>query len=156
MGTLNLLQNYLHGGSLSVVVNGQSSTECPSSVPVPQGSVIGPLLWNVFFSDILQLMLEASAYEDEYTMSFTCKRDDHHRTHYSSASELRGAEPMMAGAGPGLLARLKHPVSAGLHQDPRSKVRQRLTYTHHAQRWLKQVRGSLDTSVESAICMSLV
>ncbi|XP_037787426.1 uncharacterized protein LOC119582984 [Penaeus monodon] len=77
---LDLLQNYLPGRSLSVAVNGHSSTECPISASVPQGSVLGPLLWNVFFNDILQLISEASAYPDDCTMSFTCKRDDHQRT----------------------------------------------------------------------------
>jgi len=43
---LDLLQNYLHGRSLSVVVNGHSSTECPISASVPQGSVLGPLCFG--------------------------------------------------------------------------------------------------------------
>ncbi|XP_037790925.1 uncharacterized protein LOC119586288 [Penaeus monodon] len=77
---LDLLQNYLHGRSLSLEVNGHSSTECPIRASVPQGSVLGPLLWNVFFNYILQLIPEASAYADDCTMSFMSKRDDHQRT----------------------------------------------------------------------------
>jgi len=39
---------------------------------VPQGSVIGPLLWNVYFNDILQIIPEAYAYADDCTLTFTC------------------------------------------------------------------------------------
>ncbi|XP_069980217.1 uncharacterized protein [Penaeus vannamei] len=38
------------------VVNGYTSSEHPISASVPQGSVIGPLLWNVYFNDILHLI----------------------------------------------------------------------------------------------------
>ena len=70
-GLLHLLQDYLHGRTLRVVVNGHASTELPVKASVPQGSVLGPLLWNVYFNDILQLIPETTAYADDCTLTFT-------------------------------------------------------------------------------------
>ena len=41
---LSLLEDYLHGRTMQVVVNGQTSSKFPIEASVPQGSVIGPLL----------------------------------------------------------------------------------------------------------------
>ena len=49
----------------------------PIEASVPQGSVIGPLLWNVYFNDLLHLVPEAEAFADDCTLSFTC--DDTNR-----------------------------------------------------------------------------
>ena len=77
---LHLLQDYLHGRTLRVVVNGHTSTELPVKASVPQGSVLGPLLWNVYFNDILQLIPEATAYADDCTLTFTCERSERRNT----------------------------------------------------------------------------
>jgi len=77
---LHLLQDYLNGRTLRVVVNGHTSTELPVKASVPQGSVLGPLLWNVYFNDILQLIPEATAYADDCTLTFTCERNERHNT----------------------------------------------------------------------------
>jgi len=69
---LMLLEDYLQERTLRVVVNGHTSSEFPIQASVPQGSVIGPLLWNVYFNDILQLIPEAYAYADDCTLNFTC------------------------------------------------------------------------------------
>ena len=79
-GLLLLLQDYLRDRSLFVVVNGQSSQDHPISAGVPQGSVLGPLLWNVFFNDLLQLIPEAHAYADDCTLTFPCDSIDHRAT----------------------------------------------------------------------------
>ena len=47
---------------------------------MPQGSVIGPLLWNIYFNDILHLIPEAYAYADDCTLTFTCSRENRHAT----------------------------------------------------------------------------
>ena len=73
---LQLIQDYLQGRTLRVVINGQTSAKHPIKASVPQGSVLGPLLWNVFFNDILQLVPEAQAYADDCTLSFSCERKD--------------------------------------------------------------------------------
>ncbi|XP_045103032.1 uncharacterized protein LOC123499296 [Portunus trituberculatus] len=77
---LHLLQDYLQDRSLCVVVNRQSSQDHPISDSVSQGSVLGPLLWNVFFNDLLQLIPEAHAYAEDCTLTFPCDSTDHRAT----------------------------------------------------------------------------
>lgn len=77
---LCLLQDYLHDRTLRVVVNGHTSTEHPIKASVPQGSVLGPLLWNVYFNDLLQLIPEAKAYADDCTLTFTCDKSERQNT----------------------------------------------------------------------------
>ena len=62
---LMLVQSYLKDRALHVVINGHTSKEHSIEASVPQGSVIGPLLWNVYFNDILQLITEACVYADD-------------------------------------------------------------------------------------------
>lgn len=40
------LQSYLHGRSIKVVLSGQSSDTLPINASVPQGSILGPLLFS--------------------------------------------------------------------------------------------------------------
>ncbi|KAK4326961.1 hypothetical protein Pmani_002564 [Petrolisthes manimaculis] len=77
---LYLLHDYLRDRSLSVLVDGQSSKDYPIGAGVPQGSLLGPLLWNVFFNDLLQLIPEVYAYADDCTLTFPCDSTDHHAT----------------------------------------------------------------------------
>lgn len=77
---LQLLQDYLYGRTMQVVVNGHTSSEFPVNASVPQGSVLGPLLWNIYFNDILQLIPEAYAYADDCTLTFTCDRTNRQAT----------------------------------------------------------------------------
>ena len=51
---LVLLQYYLQGRTLQVVINGQSSRPSPIQVSVSQGSVLGPILWNIYIDDLLR------------------------------------------------------------------------------------------------------
>ena len=66
---LELLSNYLSDRSLSVVINGHTSSKFPVKASVPQGSVLGPILWNVYFNDLLSRIPTASAYADDCTLS---------------------------------------------------------------------------------------
>ena len=77
---LMLVQDYLQGRTLQVVVNGHTSSAHPIQASVPQGSVIGPLLWNVYFNDLLQIIPEAHAYADDCTLSFSCDSKAHSDT----------------------------------------------------------------------------
>ena len=73
---LLLLKDYLRGRTLQVVVNGQASDSLPVEASVPQGSVLGPVLWNVYVDDLLQQLPSVSAYADDCTLSITYPRQD--------------------------------------------------------------------------------
>ena len=48
------LQNYLQGRSINVVLSGQSSLPRPINASVPQGSILGPLLFSIFIDDVVE------------------------------------------------------------------------------------------------------
>ena len=75
---LHLIENYLEERTMQVVVDGFKSTEYNIEASVPQGSVLGPLLWNIYFNDLLNLVDEACAYADDCTLDFSCDKDDVH------------------------------------------------------------------------------
>ena len=45
--------SHLHERSIKVVLSGQSSDASPINAPVPQGSILGPLLFSVFIDDLV-------------------------------------------------------------------------------------------------------
>ena len=77
---LHLLHGYLQDRSLSVVVNNPTSEAHPVSGGVPQGRVLGPLSWNVYFNDLLQLILAAYVYTYNCTFVFPCNTTDNCET----------------------------------------------------------------------------
>ena len=75
---LLLLENYLQERILQVVVNGQASESLPVEASVPQGSVFGPVLWNIYIDDLRQLPA-VSAYANDCTLSYTYPRQNSER-----------------------------------------------------------------------------
>lgn len=67
---LDLLQSYLTGRTQFVTIDGIKSNVCPINVGIPQGSVIGPLLFNVFINDITQIKtnFDILMYADDTTL----------------------------------------------------------------------------------------
>ena len=66
---LSLLRDYLTGRHLKVVINGYTSEARPICAGIPQGSVLGPLLWLVMSNDMIQMLPEADAFVDDVTLS---------------------------------------------------------------------------------------
>ena len=73
---LHLFSSYLSGSSLRVAVNRCTSASFPVEASIPQGSVLGPILWNIYFNDLLQSAPSASAYADDCTLSWTYAREE--------------------------------------------------------------------------------
>ena len=61
-----------------MVVNGQTFQAKPMLASVSQGSILGPILWNIYVDDLLQLVPEIVAYADDCTLSHSFKRQDGH------------------------------------------------------------------------------
>lgn len=73
---LALIGDYLLERSLQVVIHGVNSSTHKIGASVPQGSVLGPLLWNVYFNDLLNLVPESHAYADDCTLTIRYKTEE--------------------------------------------------------------------------------
>ena len=63
---LKFLENYLTEHSRKIAVNGDFSDAFELSNMVYQGTVLGPVLWNVFFSDISSVMAKIHGTEAKF------------------------------------------------------------------------------------------
>lgn len=48
----------------------------PVSARVPQGSVLGSILWSVYFGELLRSIAAASAYADDCTLTHSYAREE--------------------------------------------------------------------------------
>ena len=80
---LNILRNYLHELNQRVVLNGQISSWELIKTGVPQGSVLGPLLFLIYNDDLLDNIQSTCKFFAEDTSLFSHVFDK-----YKSQSEL--------------------------------------------------------------------
>ena len=72
----NLLENYLSGRLQRVILNGQTSSWRPILAGVPQGSILGPLLFLIYINDLPnKLKSNAKLFADD-TSLFTIVKDE--------------------------------------------------------------------------------
>ena len=66
---LNLLHHFLNKRKQRVVLNGQFSTWKNVSAGVPQGSILGPLLFLIYINDLTEgLSTNAKLFEDDTSL----------------------------------------------------------------------------------------
>ena len=74
--TLKLFHSYLSNSRRKVRINGAYSTRRETNLGVPQGSVLGSLIFNIFIADIFYLMSGSNIcnYADD-TILYSCDRE---------------------------------------------------------------------------------
>lgn len=74
-----LLEDYFQDRTLYIVVSGQSTGPLPVRASVPQRSVLGPVLWNIYIDDLLLQLLTVAAYANDCKLSRSFCRLDSRR-----------------------------------------------------------------------------
>ena len=68
-------QSYLHNRYQKVTINGESSLRLPINCGVPQGSILGPLLFLIYINDMHHAMEFSTTYHfaDDTNLLYACK-----------------------------------------------------------------------------------
>ena len=76
--TNNLLQSYLSNRKQYVEINGTKSNHRPITCGVPQGSVLGPLLFLIYINDLPNCCQSGNTriFADDTTVFFNAKNSD--------------------------------------------------------------------------------
>ena len=71
---LNLIQNYLANGKQRTKINDSYSPWSDILFGVPQGSILGPLLLNIFLNDLFLILKDVNItdYADDNTLYGSC------------------------------------------------------------------------------------
>ena len=77
--TLQWFTSYLSGRSQQVVIDNQISSPAVLKVGVPQGSVLGPILFNAYTTPLADIFdrqnLQSHCYADDSQLYIVCKLD---------------------------------------------------------------------------------
>ena len=87
----NLLENYLSGRLQRVILNGQTSSWRPILAGVPQGSILGPLLFLIYINDLPNKLKSNDKLFADDTSLFTIVKDEN-----KSANVLNNALSLIA------------------------------------------------------------
>ena len=76
------IRSYLSFRNQSVTVNGTTSSKRPITCGVPQGSILGPLLFLIYINDLNEALLNCSVFHfaDDTNLLFSNKNPDHLHT----------------------------------------------------------------------------
>ena len=83
-----LISPFLSNRRLRVVLDGKSSQVDPVNVGVPQGSILGPLLFLLYINDLRDVICNIAIYTDDTTLYYKCDQPSDLWQQLELASEI--------------------------------------------------------------------